>query len=84
MGMISFSSVRREERSNPKIPAVGIPAVGNRGYTDKTRLRGLKSRSVAGRKPSHIYLKFDVSSSAEADIVCVDAVSNRREVKWLI
>jgi len=30
------------------IPAIAIPAMGNRVYTDKTRLRGLKAFLVRG------------------------------------
>jgi hypothetical protein len=53
---VGNSAVGNPAVGNPAVgnPAVGNPAVGNRGYTDKTRLRGLKSRSrVCQKSRSH-------------------------------
>ncbi|WP_228056087.1 PAS domain S-box protein [Microcoleus sp. LEGE 07076] len=44
------------------------PAVGNRVLSNKTRLRGFK-KNPGGWKPPRISLKFQISQSAEADIV---------------
>ena len=60
-----------------EITAIEITAIGNRVYTDKTRLRGL--RKTRPLKP-RLYIRSPPTrvaflESAKADFVCVEAIS---------
>ena len=57
--------VRYLVRGNAPYELLKLPAIGNRGYTNEVRLRGLKRRAR-------------ILKPAQAGFVCVAAVSNRQ------